>query len=52
MTQFFFILFYFLVMVLVSWAWVNGINNIKENHPKYNGKDFLDWDNVTKSSEN
>jgi hypothetical protein len=27
--------------VLLSWAWVKGISNIKENHPDYKGEDFL-----------
>jgi len=39
---------------LLSWAWVKGISNMKENHPDYKGEDFLntsagrdnwdDWD--------
>jgi hypothetical protein len=27
--------------VLLSWAWVKGISNMKENHPDYKGEDFL-----------
>jgi hypothetical protein len=26
---------------LLSWAWVKGISNMKENHPDYKGEDFL-----------
>ena len=27
--------------VLLSWAWVKGISNMKENYPDYKGEDFL-----------
>jgi hypothetical protein len=27
---------------LLSWAWVKGIDYMKENHPDYKGEDFLD----------
>jgi hypothetical protein len=27
--------------ILLSWAWVKGISNMKENHPDYKGEDFL-----------
>jgi hypothetical protein len=27
---------------LLSWAWVRGIDYMKENHPDYKGEDFLD----------
>ena len=27
---------------LLSWAWVRGIDYMKENHPDYTGDDFLD----------
>ena len=26
---------------LLSWAWVKGISNMKENNPDYKGDDFL-----------
>ena len=38
---------------LLSWAWVKGISNMKENHPDYKGEDFLDGgkdDCVTKTA--
>ena len=38
---------------LLSWAWVKGISNMKENHPDYKGDDFLDGgkdDCVTKTA--
>jgi hypothetical protein len=41
---------------LLAWAWVRGIDNMKDNHPDYKGDDFLnvkgdvpwkddEWDN-------
>jgi hypothetical protein len=29
-------------VALISWAWVRGIDYMKENHPDYKGEDFLD----------
>jgi hypothetical protein len=42
--------------LLLAWAWVRGIDNMKDNHPEYKGEDFLnvkgdtplqddEWDN-------
>ena len=28
----------------LAWLWAGGIQYMKENHPDYKGKDFLDWD--------
>ena len=33
-----------IISVIVGVLWVNGIDNMKENHPDYKGEDFLDWD--------
>ena len=30
---------------VISFLWVSGIDNMKNNHPDYKGGDFLDWDN-------
>jgi hypothetical protein len=34
---------------LLAWAWVRGIDNMKDNHPDYKGEDLFDevdeWDN-------
>ena len=41
---------------LLAWAWVRGIDDMKDNHPDYKGEDFLnikgdapweddEWDN-------
>jgi hypothetical protein len=38
----FFIMFCF--TALISWLWVRGIDNMKQNHPEYKGEDFLNWD--------
>jgi hypothetical protein len=32
----------FIVVGLISWSWVEGIDYMKENHPDYNGEDFFD----------
>jgi len=33
------------LVLIVSYAWVKGISNMKEKHPEYKGEDFLaDWD--------
>ena len=29
--------------VLLTWAWVKGIDDMKNDHPDYKGDDFLDW---------
>lgn len=55
------ILFIVAFSILLSWAWVKGISNMKENHPDYKGDDFLstsagrdhwdDWDDNTVHTE-
>jgi len=35
----------FIMAAIVSFFWVRGIDNMKENHPEYKGDDFLHWDN-------
>lgn len=35
----------FLVIGLISWSWVRGIDYMQKNHPDYKGEDFLNWDN-------
>lgn len=32
------------IAALISWFWVKGIDNMKNNHPDYKGQDFLDWE--------
>jgi hypothetical protein len=31
-----------IVVGIISYLWVRGIDNMKKNHPDYNGDDFLD----------
>lgn len=33
-----------LLAAIVSFFWVRGIDNMKENHPDYKGEDFLNYD--------
>lgn len=30
---------------LLAWAWIRGIDDMKDNHPDYKGEDFLNWNN-------
>ena len=35
----------FIMAAIVSFFWVKGIDNMKENHPDYKGEDlFGNWD--------
>ena len=34
-----------LVVAILSWVWVGGIDYMKENHPDYKGDDFLEDNN-------
>jgi hypothetical protein len=34
----------FIMAAIVSFFWVRGIDNMKENYPDYKGEDFLEWD--------
>jgi len=45
------ILFGIASVCLISWAWVKGIDNMKEKHPEYKGEDFLNWDDNKVNSE-
>ena len=40
----------FIMAAIVSFFWVRGIDDMKENHPDYKGEDFLEWgdDDVSK----
>lgn len=28
---------------IVAWKWAQGIDDMKNLHPDYNGEDFLEW---------
>lgn len=34
----------FIVVAIISYLWVRGIDNMHKNHPDYKGDDFLNWD--------
>jgi hypothetical protein len=40
------VVFTFIIVVtgIISVLWVNGIDDMKKNHPDYKGEDFLNWD--------
>ena len=39
-------------IAVLAWAWVRGINNMKDNHPDYKGEDFLDWGDDEEDKDN
>ena len=45
----------FLVMAIVigiiAWRWVEGIDYMQKNHPDYKGDDFLNWDDNKSHTE-
>lgn len=38
------VLLVIIVAGLVAWKWVNNLDFMIENHPDYDGDDFLNWD--------
>ncbi len=40
----------FVVVAIISYLWVRGIDFMNENHPDYKGDDFLNWDEDDKNS--
>jgi hypothetical protein len=38
----------FVVVAIISYLWVRGIDYMKENHPDYKGDDFLSLDDEDK----
>ena len=40
----------FVVVAIISYFWVIGIDYMKENHPDYKGDDFLNWDEDDKNT--
>jgi hypothetical protein len=43
-------IFVFLALSVLVWAWVKGIDYMKENHPNYKGEDWLNWDEDDKNA--
>jgi hypothetical protein len=35
----------FIIVGIISWRWVVGIDYMKKNHPDYKGDDWLNWNN-------
>ena len=33
-----------IIVIPIAILWVQGIDNMKKNHPDYKGNDFLNWD--------
>jgi len=50
MGQAIFIISCVLLLVAISWTWVDGITYMRENHPDYKGEDLFD-DNPPKKEE-
>lgn len=48
-----FLVGFFIVIVasIISYFWVKGTNYMQENHPDYEGEDFLNWDDNKIHSE-
>ena len=38
------------IVAIISYFWVRGIDYMKENHPDYKGEDFLNWDEDDKNT--
>ena len=42
----------FLVLVVIVFFWVRGIDNMMKNHPDYKGEDWLNWGDDKKEDKN
>jgi uncharacterized membrane protein YedE/YeeE len=40
----------FVFTAIISYLWVQGISNMKENHPDYKGEDFLNFEEDEKEN--
>lgn len=38
------VLISFLLIGLIAFFWIQGIDYMQKNHPDYKGDDFLNWD--------
>lgn len=52
MQHFFVFVIIFIISGVISFIWVKGIDNMKNNHPNYKGEDFLNWDDDKTHTEN
>lgn len=39
------------IIAVISWGWVEGIDHMKKNHPDYKGDDFLNWGKDTENED-
>jgi hypothetical protein len=42
----------FIVLCLIAWGWATGFESMKNNHPDYDGNDFLNWDKDIDNDKN
>ena len=40
----------FVITAIISYLWVRGIDNMKKEHPDYNGDDFLNFEDNEKNN--
>jgi len=40
------------LIILLAWAWIRGIDDMKDDHPDYKGEDFLDWGDDEEDKDN
>lgn len=40
-----------IIVSVISYFWVSGIDYMQKNHPDYKGEDFLNWDDNKIHSE-
>lgn len=40
-----------ILIAVVSYAWVKGVDYMYKNYPDYKGEDFLDWDKEAEDYE-
>jgi hypothetical protein len=41
-----------LVVGIISWRWVVGIDYMQKNHPDYKADDWLNWNNDKEENDN
>jgi len=42
----------FVITAIISYLWVRGIDNMKNQHPDYKGNDFLNFEDDEKENNN
>lgn len=41
----------FIIIAVICWSWVRGIDYMQKNHPDYKGDDFLNWGKDTENED-